>query len=116
MKSAALEACEAARKAGALGAKLSGAGGGGVVLALAPGAEAEVSRAFERLGATAFVTVSGRTSGVTGTATPHSQTSLPRCRRVQESIWSVGRLGGCEPHRSTRFRWSGKRLITGLQQ
>lgn len=45
-------ACRAARDAGALGAKLTGAGGGGMVLALAPGREREVSRAFKSVGAT----------------------------------------------------------------
>ena len=45
-------ACRAARKAGALGAKLTGAGGGGVVLALAPEHEAEVCLALEQTGAT----------------------------------------------------------------
>jgi len=45
-------ACLAARQAGAAGAKLTGAGGGGMVLALAPGRERDVRRAFEELGAT----------------------------------------------------------------
>lgn len=39
-----------ARKSGALGAKLSGAGGGGAVVALCPGAVSEVSQALEAAG------------------------------------------------------------------
>jgi mevalonate kinase len=39
-------ACEAARGAGALGSKLTGAGGGGCMMALAPGREREVAAAL----------------------------------------------------------------------
>ncbi len=42
--------CKAALKAGALGAKLTGAGGGGSVIALCPGKQAEVAKAIEKLG------------------------------------------------------------------
>jgi len=42
--------CSAALKAGALGAKLTGAGGGGSVIALCPGKQAEVAKAIEKLG------------------------------------------------------------------
>jgi mevalonate kinase len=44
-------ACRAARNAGALGAKLTGAGGGGALIALAPNAEHEVREALENSGA-----------------------------------------------------------------
>ena len=44
----------AARAAGAIGAKLTGAGGGGAVIALAPGHEHDVLGAGARLGLQAF--------------------------------------------------------------
>jgi mevalonate kinase len=47
---------DAALAAGALGAKLTGAGGGGAVIALAPGREAEVIAAWQRRGHDGFVT------------------------------------------------------------
>jgi mevalonate kinase len=47
-------ACETARRAGALGAKLTGAGGGGCVVALAPGREAEVLAAWAAAGVPGF--------------------------------------------------------------
>ncbi len=43
------EACAVARSAGAVGAKLTGAGGGGCMMALAPGCESEVAAALEPL-------------------------------------------------------------------
>ena len=46
----------AAREAGALGAKLTGAGGGGAMIALAPGNEPHVQSALEALGYQAFTT------------------------------------------------------------
>lgn len=46
--------CRAARDAGALGAKLTGAGGGGCVIALPGAQEAEVLAAFAREGAPAW--------------------------------------------------------------
>jgi mevalonate kinase len=50
-----------AQYAGALGAKLTGAGGGGAAIALAPGREADVERAWAKLGVESFVcTVGGR--------------------------------------------------------
>jgi mevalonate kinase len=49
--------CEAARTAGACGAKLTGAGGGGAVIAVAPRAsEAAVLAAWKRAGVDGFVT------------------------------------------------------------
>ncbi len=45
---------EAARSAGALGCKLVGSGGGGCMVAYAPGHEAEVARAIESAGGRAF--------------------------------------------------------------
>lgn len=47
---------EAAREAGALGAKLTGAGGGGAMIALAPGRQDEVSEKLQSLGYESFVT------------------------------------------------------------
>ncbi len=47
-------ACEAARRAGALGAKLTGAGGGGAVVALVPDRPEPVLAAFEALGLRCF--------------------------------------------------------------
>jgi mevalonate kinase len=46
---------DAALGAGALGAKLTGAGGGGAVIAIAPGREADVLAAWQRRGVTGFV-------------------------------------------------------------
>jgi mevalonate kinase len=51
--------CEIARGAGAAGAKLTGGGGGGCVIAVAPGREAEVVGAWERAGFRGFVTTVG---------------------------------------------------------
>ncbi|HEY4220568.1 MAG TPA: hydroxymethylglutaryl-CoA reductase, partial [Myxococcota bacterium] len=48
--------CAIARERGALGAKLSGAGGGGAVIALVDEDEAPVVRAFEAAGYAAFAT------------------------------------------------------------
>lgn len=53
--------CAAARSAGALGAKLTGAGGGGAVIALAPGGEDAVLRAWHELGCEAFACNAGAT-------------------------------------------------------
>ncbi|MCS6914631.1 MAG: mevalonate kinase [Myxococcales bacterium] len=46
--------CQLARSAGAWGAKLTGGGGGGCVIALSPGAEAAVHTAWRRAGFTSF--------------------------------------------------------------
>lgn len=45
---------EAARDAGALGAKINGSGGGGSIVVLAPGREAEVVEALQKAGAAAY--------------------------------------------------------------
>lgn len=50
----------AARSAGALGAKLTGAGGGGAMIALAPGRTAEVAAALRAEGFDAFAATIGR--------------------------------------------------------
>ncbi|MEZ4227685.1 MAG: mevalonate kinase [Polyangiaceae bacterium] len=47
-------ACRTARGAGALGAKLTGAGGGGAVIALCDGSAEDVLQAWSRLGVQAF--------------------------------------------------------------
>jgi mevalonate kinase len=52
--------CARARDAGAVGAKLTGGGGGGCVLALAPGREEAIRAAWARAGCTSFVTEVGR--------------------------------------------------------
>lgn len=49
-------ACELARGAGALGAKLTGAGGGGAIIALTDGDPAPVLAAFQRAGLPCFST------------------------------------------------------------
>ncbi len=55
--------CEAARGAGAHGAKLTGAGGGGAVIALAPpDREAAVLAAWRETGVTGFVATVGRSA------------------------------------------------------
>ena len=51
--------CESARKAGAIGAKLTGAGGGGCVIALAPGREDDVLAAWRADGRDGFVVRAG---------------------------------------------------------
>lgn len=48
-----------AKHAGALGAKLTGAGGGGAVIALAPGRENEIQNAWRALGVDSFVCTAG---------------------------------------------------------
>ena len=50
-----LKLCEAAKSAGALGAKQMGAGGGGCMLAIAPGRQNEVVKAIERAGGRAWI-------------------------------------------------------------
>ncbi len=54
--------CDVARKLGAYGAKLTGAGGGGAVIALAPKEkEADILAAWKTAGVTGFVaTIGGR--------------------------------------------------------
>jgi mevalonate kinase len=59
----------AALAAGARGAKLTGAGGGGAVIALAPGREAAVCAAWRALGYEAFTCSAGATTAPRG-ATP----------------------------------------------
>ncbi len=54
--------CALAADAGAVGAKLTGGGGGGCVIALAPGREAAVRDAWERAGYRAFITTVGASS------------------------------------------------------
>jgi len=50
-----LKLCDAAKSAGALGAKQMGAGGGGCMLAIAPGRQNEVVKAIERAGGRAWI-------------------------------------------------------------
>ncbi len=50
-----LKLCEAAKNAGALGAKQMGAGGGGAMLAIAPGRQNEVVKAIESAGGRAWI-------------------------------------------------------------
>jgi len=50
-----LELCDAAKSAGALGAKQMGAGGGGCMLAIAPGKQNEVVNAIEKAGGKAWI-------------------------------------------------------------
>jgi mevalonate kinase len=54
---------EAAVRAGAAGAKLTGAGGGGAVIALAPGREHDVLAAWSGLGREAFLVTAGAQEG-----------------------------------------------------
>jgi len=57
------EACRLARDAGALGAKLTGGGGGGCAIALAPGKTDEVLAAWKGAGLDGFVARIGRPIG-----------------------------------------------------
>lgn len=50
-----LKLCVVAKKAGALGAKQMGAGGGGCMLAIAPGKEKEIAQAIEKAGGRAWI-------------------------------------------------------------
>lgn len=50
-----LDMCEAAKNAGALGAKQMGAGGGGCMLAIAPGNQEEVAKAIEDVGGKSWI-------------------------------------------------------------
>jgi mevalonate kinase len=54
------EVCRLAREAGAMGAKLTGGGGGGSAIALAPGKTNEVLKAWKRAGYDGFVAHVGR--------------------------------------------------------
>lgn len=47
--------CETSKKAGALGAKQMGAGGGGCMIALCPGKQSEVAKAIENAGGKAWI-------------------------------------------------------------
>jgi mevalonate kinase len=64
--------CRLAVDAGAVGAKLTGGGGGGCVIALAPGRESEVASAWNSAGFKSFTTTvgSGEPSGARRDATP----------------------------------------------
>ena len=70
--------CAAARQAGAFGAKLTGSGGGGCVIALAsPSSVAEAHKALEALGCSAFVAenpVANGTASSAHRAGPHEGT------------------------------------------
>ncbi len=55
----------AAKKAGALGCKINGSGGGGTMMAYAPGKEKEVSDAIESEGGTVHVTQVGKGASLT---------------------------------------------------
>jgi len=50
-----LKLCNVAKNAGAFGAKQMGAGGGGCMLAIAPGKQEEVARAIEKAGGRAWI-------------------------------------------------------------
>lgn len=67
--------CVLARQAGALGAKLTGGGGGGCVLALCPGRESDVAEAWRAAGFTSFPVTIGSTPDAGARAA--SEPSLP---------------------------------------
>jgi mevalonate kinase len=50
-----IDLCNAAKDAGALGAKQMGAGGGGCMVAIAPGNQTEVAQAIEKAGGRAWI-------------------------------------------------------------
>ena len=50
-----LDLCKVSKKAGALGAKQMGAGGGGCMVAIAPGKQKEVAQAIEDVGGRAWI-------------------------------------------------------------
>lgn len=68
--------CVLAREAGALGAKLTGGGGGGCVLALCPGRESDVAAAWRAAGFTSFPVTIGSTPDAGARAA--SDPPLPR--------------------------------------
>lgn len=69
-------ACDAARRAGALGAKLTGAGGGGAVIALADLDPEPVLAAFRSEGFECFAaTVAATASAETATLPPHQRSA-----------------------------------------
>jgi len=70
-------ACDAARRAGALGAKLTGAGGGGAVIALADLDPEPVLAAFRREGFTCFSATVAATSAVPSAAATPRERSAP---------------------------------------
>ncbi len=67
--------CAIAGDAGAVGAKLTGGGGGGCVIAIAPGREAEVERAWQTAGFKSFRTSVG---GVSGAAAETRRSEMAR--------------------------------------
>ena len=73
-----------ARAAGAIGAKLTGAGGGGAVIALAPGHEDDVLARWRRDGFDGFV-------AAVGPPLPAAATTSPRRRRAASDVVSSPR-------------------------
>jgi mevalonate kinase len=67
------QACSIARNAGAAGAKLTGAGGGGCAIALAPGCSQAIVEAWKAAGIEGFVTTIGASAMVTPPPTPKSE-------------------------------------------
>ncbi|MFI5301320.1 MAG: mevalonate kinase, partial [Polyangiales bacterium] len=65
------QACTTARNAGAEGAKLTGAGGGGCAIALAPGRSLDVVEAWRAIGIDGFATTIG--AGAAGARTAESR-------------------------------------------
>ncbi len=95
--------CELALSAGALGAKLTGGGGGGCVVALAPGRESDVLHAWKTAGYSAFLVEVGGSGRAAADSVATTQTGT-RKGQIMHAVASantnialVKYWGKCDP-------------------